>query len=233
MSTTAMLTVEPAAGALGAFVTGVDLTHPARLLRSCSPWSRPLADHLVVFLPDQPMTLDDLERLTDQLGGRESRRSSSPLDGRPHVIRVIKEPGDELNFANAWHTDLSYLPVPPSYTLLHAWDVPVRGGDTVWANQYLALDALSDGLRKTLRGLDAVHSAGTTYGTGGYLDQVKGKSSMAIAPSTMRSASSPPGGEAPPGDGPAEPLCQLRVHHPDRGLDEQREHRGCSHTSTG
>ncbi len=88
-----------------------------------------------------------------------------------------------MNFANAWHSDLTYLEAPPSYTLLHAWDVPVAGGDTVWSNQYIAYEQLSVGLRETLRGLRAVHSAGPAYGTGGYLEKVAGKSSMAIDPS--------------------------------------------------
>jgi taurine dioxygenase len=137
----------------------------------------------VVFLPDQLLTLDDLERLTDDLGGRDTTPFVKPVEGRPYVIRVIKEADDELNFANAWHTDLSYLPEPPSYTLLHAWDVPDHGGDTLWANQYLAYDTLSSGLQHTLTELRAVHSAGMAYGTGGYLDSVKDKTSMAIEPS--------------------------------------------------
>jgi taurine dioxygenase len=99
------------------------------------------------------------------------------------VIRVVKEADDELNFANAWHTDLSYLPAPPAFTLLHAWDVPPAGGDTVWTNMALAFDTLSEGLKTTLRSLRAVHSAGPAYGTGGYLEAVKGRTSMAIEPS--------------------------------------------------
>ena len=99
------------------------------------------------------------------------------------MIRVIKEPTDALNFANAWHSDLSYLPEPPAYTLLHAWDVPDHGGDTVWSNQYLAYETLSGGLKTTIESLNAVHSAGMAYGTGGLLDQVKDLTSMAIAPS--------------------------------------------------
>lgn len=179
---TRTLTVEPLAGSLGARVTGLDLTRPlddaeVAALRAA------ILDHLVVVLPDQPMTLDDLERLTDQLGGRDVTPFVDPLPDRPYVIRVIKEATDELNFANAWHTDLSYLPAPPAFTLLHAWDVPDRGGDTLFANQYRAFETLSRGLQETLRGLRAVHSAGMAYGTGGYLDQVKDKTSMAIAPS--------------------------------------------------
>ena len=178
----APLTVEPVAGALGASVTGVDLTQ-VREASQLDGLRQALADHLVVFLPEQDLGLDDLERVTDLLGGRDVTPFVEPLEDRPFVIRVIKEPTDVLNFANAWHSDLSYLPTPPAYTLLHAWDVPDHGGDTVWSNQYLAYETLSGGLRATLDRLRAVHSAGMAYGTGGLLDQFKDLSSMAIAPS--------------------------------------------------
>ena len=104
-------------------VTGLDLTEPL-LPDEVAALQAAIDEHLVVFLPDQPMTLDDLERLTDDLGGRDTTPFVRPVADRPFVIRVIKEPEDELNFANAWHTDLSYLPAPPAYTLLHAWEVP-------------------------------------------------------------------------------------------------------------
>jgi taurine dioxygenase len=176
------LTVTPVAGALGATVTGIELAavHESEELAALR---QALADHLVVFLPGQDMSLDDLERITDLLGGRDVTPFVAPLEDRPYVIRVIKESGDMLNFANAWHTDLSYLPTPPAYTLLHAWDVPDHGGDTVWSNQYLAYESLSGGLKKTLSSLKAVHSAGMAYGTGGLLDKFKDFTSMAIAPS--------------------------------------------------
>jgi taurine dioxygenase len=178
----ATLTVQPVAGALGATVTGINLAEvPAAA--QLDDLRRALADHLVVFLPEQELSLDDLERATDLLGGRDVTPFVDPLEDRPYVIRVIKEPTDVLNFANAWHSDLSYLPAPPAYTLLHAWDVPDHGGDTVWSNQYLAYETLSKGLTATLDGLDAVHSAGMAYGTGGLLDQFKDYTSMAIAPS--------------------------------------------------
>jgi len=179
---TTSLTVEPVAGALGATVTGIDLTKVTEAAQ-LDDLRRALADHLVLFLPEQELNLDDLERVTDLLGGRDATPFVDPLEDRPYVIRVIKEPTDVLNFANAWHSDLSYLPAPPAYTLLHAWDVPDHGGDTVWSNQYLAYETLSGGLKATLDGLSAVHSAGMAYGTGGLLDQVKDLTSMAIAPS--------------------------------------------------
>jgi taurine dioxygenase len=174
--------VERVAGSCGAVVHGVDLREP-QTPAQIEAIEKLLDEHLVVFLPDQQLTLDHLERFTDELGGRDLTPFVKPVDGRPYVIRVIKEPGDELNFANAWHSDLSYLPAPPSYTVLHAWDVPAFGGDTMWANQYLAYETLPADLRERLLTLRATHSAGMAYGTGGYLESVAGKSSMAIEPS--------------------------------------------------
>jgi taurine dioxygenase len=152
--------VRPVAGALGATITGIDLVTVTEY-EQLEGVRRALADHLVVFLPEQHLDLDDLERITDLLGGRDTTPFVSPLEDRPYVIRVIKEPEDQLNFANAWHTDLS----------------------TIWSNQYLAFETLSKGLKKTLVGLRAVHSAGMAYGTGGFLDTVKDLTSMEIAPS--------------------------------------------------
>jgi taurine dioxygenase len=180
--TRARLTVSPAGGSAGAFVTGVDLSKPNDT-EEITGIRRALLDHLVVALPDQNLSLDDLERFTDALGGRDITPFVKPVEGRPYVIRILKEPHEKLNFANAWHTDLSYLEAPPSYTVLYCLETPAVGGDTVWANQYMAFETLSAGLRDTLQGLNAVHSAGPAYGTGGYLDGVKDKMSTKIEPS--------------------------------------------------
>ncbi len=176
------LTVSPAGGSAGAFVTGVDLSKPNDA-DEIAGIRRALLAHQVVALPDQTLTLDDLERFTDALGGRDITPFVTPVEGRPYVIRILKEPHEKLNFANAWHTDLSYLEAPPSFTVLYCLETPPAGGDTVWANQYMAFETLSAGLRETLLGLSAVHSAGPAYGTGGYLDGVKDKMSTKIAPS--------------------------------------------------
>jgi taurine dioxygenase len=176
------LTVTPAGGSAGAFVTGVDLSKPTDA-EATAGIRRALLDHLVVALPGQNLSLDDLERFTDALGGRDITPFVKPVEGRPHVIRILKEPHEKLNFANAWHTDLSYLEAPPSFTVLYCLETPAVGGDTVWANQYMAFETLSSGLRQSLLGLDAVHSAGPAYGTGGYLDNVKHLMSTKIEPS--------------------------------------------------
>jgi taurine dioxygenase len=175
-------TLHRLSGALGAELRGSAL-HKAQTSADVAQIRQALTDHLVVTLPDQQLTLDDLERITDLLGGRMVTPFVKPLADRPHVIRVIKEKADKLNFANAWHSDLSYLKEPPSFTLLYAHEVPEFGGDTLFQNQYLAHDTLSNGLKETLSRLMAVHSAGPAYGTGGYLEKVQDKMSMEIQPS--------------------------------------------------
>ena len=174
--------VERIAGSCGAVVRGFDLREP-QSADQIEGLEQLLDEHLVVALPEQHLDLDQLERFTDELGGRDITPYVKPVDGRPYVIRVLKERDDELNFANAWHSDLSYLPVPPSYTVLHAWEVPSFGGDTMWAIQYLAYETLPADVREKLLHLNATHSAGMAYGTGGYLEQVADKSSMEIEPS--------------------------------------------------
>lgn len=174
--------VEKLAGACGAIVRGVDVSTPASQA-TIDALLALIDEHLVIALADQHLDLDGLERFTDEMGGRDITPFVAPVDGRPYVIRVIKEPGDELNFANAWHSDLSYLAEPPAYTVLHAWDVPPYGGDTMWANQYLAYETLPAELRERLLDLRATHSAGMAYGTGGFLESVADRSSMRIEPS--------------------------------------------------
>jgi taurine dioxygenase len=174
--------VERIAGACGAIVTGFELCRP-QLPDEIERLRSLLDEYLVVAIADQELDLDQLERFTDELGGRDTTPFVASVPGRPFVVEVLKEAADQLNFANAWHTDLSYLSTPPSYTVLHAWEVPAFGGDTMWANQYLAYESLPSELRARLLTMRATHSAGMAYGTGGYLEQVADRSSMKIMPS--------------------------------------------------
>ena len=174
-----------------------------------------------MFLPDQGLDLDELERVTDLLGGRDVTPFVDPLEDRPYVIRVIKEPTDVFNFANAWHSDLSYLPAPPAYTLLHAWDVPTTAATRVWSNQYLAYETLSGGLRATLDGLErgplGRHGLRHRRAAGpGQGPDVHGH--RAVARRLRRAR--PPGRDRPSGDRSAGPLREPGLHHALRGVDE-------------
>src|ERR1700740_1789060 len=135
------LQVSPGGGSLGAYVTGADLSKTLDA-EDVAGVRGALLQHGVVALPDQAMNLEDLERFTDQLGGRDCPPFVKAVDGHPYVIRILKEPHEKLNFANAWHTDLSYLEAPPSFTVLYCLETPAVGGDTVCANQYMEFEPL-------------------------------------------------------------------------------------------
>lgn len=174
--------IEPTGAALGAFITGIDLTKPllpetAKELRAAAVANK------VVFLPDQHISLDELEAVTDALGGRTDTPFVKPLDGRPMVVRVLKEADAKVGFGEAWHTDLSYLPRPPAFTCLWSAEIPPKGGDTMWSNQAAAYAALDDETKAEIDGLYAFHSAGGPYGANGYYAQVQDKLSMEIQPS--------------------------------------------------
>src|SRR5690606_11442617 len=71
----------------------------------------------------------------------------------PLVTPVVKLEHERHNFGGVWHTDTSYLDEPPMASMLYAVELPPYGGDTLVASQYAAYEALSEGLRTTLRGL--------------------------------------------------------------------------------
>src|SRR5262249_34838563 len=90
------------------------------------------------------------------------------MEGYPDIIAVLKEADERKisTFGNAWHSDFSFLDEPPMASILYGIEIPSHGGDTLWINMYDAYDALSDGMKKMLAGLRAMHS-GRPYGTSG------------------------------------------------------------------
>lgn len=152
-------------GAGGAEITGIDLTRPVSDA-AIADIKRALAEFVVVNLPDQPIDDRMLSEFTQRLGSFGLEPFVDGLPTYPNVLAVVKE-ADEVrraNFGGNWHTDWSFQETPPSYTLLHARELPPRGGDTLYANQYLAYERLSSGMRRLLDGLNAVHSARRSYG---------------------------------------------------------------------
>lgn len=174
------LGIQPLTGALGAELSGIDATVPLgpddlHALRSA------VVTHKVVVLRDQRYTLAALESLTAQLGGHGPTPFLESEADHPGIVRVVKEAEEGgFVFGGAWHTDYSFQPQPPSFTLLWSVEVPPYGGDTVWSDQALAFSRLSRGLQATLRGLRAVHSAGTAYAADGFLARTAAGRTMRI-----------------------------------------------------
>ena len=150
--------VNPIAGALGAEVEGVDLGRPLGA-ETVAALRRALLDHLVLFFRDQELTPEALLAAARQFGTPVEYPFVKGIEGHPEVIEVAKLEHERVNFGGIWHSDTTYLERPPMGTLLLAREVPATGGDTLFANMYLACETLSEGLRAMLAGLTAINSS--------------------------------------------------------------------------
>ena len=167
-------------GAGGAEITGIDLATADD--ETIEAVRRALGQYLVVTLPDQPLDDIALARFTSRLGPFGLEPFVEGESTHPNVIAVVKEADEtkRLNFGGNWHTDWSFLETPPSFTLLHARELPPFGGDTLFANQVLAFEGLSTGLQALLKSLQAVHSARRPYGPNSHLANKSHLRSMKI-----------------------------------------------------
>jgi taurine dioxygenase len=102
-----------------------------------------------------------------RLGTIEQYPFGTPLAGHPGVFRIIKEKESTSNFGGVWHTDSPYHEIPPAYTVLRGVDIPSAGGDTLVANMCAAYDALPDGVKERIDGLDGIFTASKVHGSGG------------------------------------------------------------------
>ena len=143
------------AGALGAEILEVDLAReiPAQAIRAA------LHEHLVVFFRDQALTPAQFMAFARRMGEPVEYPFVKGIDGFPEVIEVKKLEHERHNFGGIWHSDTTYLQQPPMGSMLLAREVPPYGGDTLFANQYLAYESLSEGMRRLLDGLVAVNSS--------------------------------------------------------------------------
>ena len=147
--------VRPIAGALGAEVVGIDLSHdlpPATV----AAIKRAFLDHLVLFFRDQDLSSDAFMRVSAMFGQPVDYPFLKGLDGYPHIAPVVKLPHQTVNFGGNWHADTTYFEHPPMASLLVARELPPFGGDTQFANQYLAYETLSEGMRSLLSRLRGV-----------------------------------------------------------------------------
>jgi len=152
------ITVTPIAGALGAEIHGIDLSQPLAT-ESISEIRQALLDHLVIFFREQDLSSDSFLAFAEAFGQPVEYPLIKGIDGYPTITEIVKTEHDRANFGGIWHADTTYLETPPMGSILYALQVPPYGGDTLFANQYLAYEALSEPLRRFLDGLTAVNSS--------------------------------------------------------------------------
>jgi taurine dioxygenase len=152
------LAVHPVAGALGAEVSGVDLSKDLSG-ETVAALRRAWLEHLVLFFRDQPLPPARFLAFARCFGEPIEYPFVKGLPDFAEIIPVLKLETEKVNFGGVWHSDTTYLDVPPMASMLVAREVPPAGGDTLFANMYLAYETLSDGMQRLLAPLRAVASS--------------------------------------------------------------------------
>jgi taurine dioxygenase len=181
------ITVTRLTSALGAEISGVDLAQPLGN-EAFAVVHKALLDHCVVFFHGQVMTPDQQIAFARRFGPISIHPYAAAIEGHPEVMRVFKEKDDKINFGGGWHSDMTFLEKPPLGSVLYAKEVPPAGGDTMFANQYLAYEALSPGMKRTLDSLNAVHSANAQYGVDGLSEANRHNDQRSMKPKTSDDA---------------------------------------------
>lgn len=114
-------------------------------------------EHKVLVFPGQKLLPEEHMAFAEKWG-KLIRHPYAGLEAYPDIIE-LKNPGKKKDVNQHWHSDMTYNAVPPKLTMLYALEAPSIGGDTAFSNQVLAYQGLSDGMKKTLGQLRAVHSA--------------------------------------------------------------------------
>ena len=176
------LTIHRLSGTLGAEI------HGANLLAGLSNADfneihQALLDHKVIVLRGQHgLSPDQQKDFARRFGTLNIHPYVKGMDDHPELMEIIKEPDEKTNFGGGWHSDMSFLEEPALGSVLHAIDVPPYGGDTLFADQQAAYDRLSDGLKATLQGMTAIHTASKEYGADGYSAAVRQSMDAKAAP---------------------------------------------------
>jgi len=157
MPTTTRLDVQPITGELGAEISGVDLGADLDDA-TITEIRQALLEHGVIFFRDQEFDAEQHKRLARRFGEIFVHPNYAGTQADPEIVMIRREPGDTRVVGEDWHTDTTMMPKPPMGAILYAIEVPPFGGDTLFANQYLAYETLSDGMKRLIDGLRAIHS---------------------------------------------------------------------------
>jgi len=153
-----MIAAKRISGALGAEISGVDLSRPLSKA-DFAEVKRLWLEHLVIFFRDQQLDEKQYMAFAGQFGEPVEYPMVKGIAGFPKIIEVKKLEHERIPFGGIWHTDTAYLERPPMASMLLAREIPPFGGDTLFANMYLAYESLSEGMKKLLSTLKAINSS--------------------------------------------------------------------------
>lgn len=163
------MTLTPMSEHIGTRIEGVDLRHLDD--GDFAAIRQAVFERGVVYVPGQQLTEEEHIAFARCWGGIDVNAYFPANGGYPEIAEVRKSENQKTNIGGGWHTDHSYDQVPAMGSILIARETPPAGGDTLFASMGAVFDSLSDGLKNTLRGLRAVHSADHIYKADGLYAQ--------------------------------------------------------------
>ncbi|MDA3040717.1 MAG: TauD/TfdA family dioxygenase [Actinomycetota bacterium] len=163
---------QPLSGALGLELHGFDLSQTLTEGQVASIRAAFNENHVLVFRA-QSLTTEQQMAFGRRFGELDTHPFVNGSSQHPEVLEIVTEPDDRTNFGGGWHSDVTFLDEPDLGSILYAVELPPFGGDTLFANQHAAYDALSETMKGLLDGLVGLHSAGPQYGAGGYSTKSK------------------------------------------------------------
>ena len=143
--------VKPLAGALGAEISGADLKHVDN--ETFAEIRVAWLEHLVVFFRNQNISPGEQIAFAKRFGPIHHHPFMKGMDAHPEILEIVKEEDDTRAFGESWHTDQMFNPKPAKATILYAKETPVVGGDTMFANMYLAYEQLSAPMKAMIEGV--------------------------------------------------------------------------------
>lgn len=160
-----MVSVTPAAGAVGAYVDGVDLRSVDEAARSgiLEAWHR----HGVLFFRGQHLSPSEQEQAARIFGEPNEFEMAPNVEGMAFAHRIDTEGARRHGGATRWHSDATWLEQPPRGSMLQAISLPAVGGDTLFATAHGAFESLSSGLQRMMLELSATHAGGEALARAG------------------------------------------------------------------
>jgi taurine dioxygenase len=147
----------------GAEISGVDMGNLSQ--RELDDLRQAFSDYGLLFFRDQQLDEEQHIAFAARWGEININRFFEAHPDHPQIALVRKEPDQQANIGGGWHTDHSYDEEPALGSILVARELPASGGDTCFCDLHKVWDSLSNGLKDTLTGLQAVHSSRHIFGS--------------------------------------------------------------------
>ena len=147
--------IKPAAGALGAEISGIDLTGELRA-EDYRAIRAMLVEHEVIFFRNQDVTPAQQHALASSFGPLQTHPAYATVEGFPEIT-ILESTADKPSKIECWYSDMTFRQHPPMGTVLRSKVIPEKGGDTLWSSMTSAYDGLSAQMQTFLAELTAVH----------------------------------------------------------------------------